>query len=179
MKERGTEAALEELKKRRLNMKFENRQLMNKNFLPISIDIASQKILIIGGGKSAFKKLQILQRFNAEVEIVALKVCDQIKQSGVKYVETAYKKELIKDYLMLYSCTNNYELDKQILADGKELGVLVNIHDKPELCQFVSPAIYQKGKITVAVGSNGEDVHESIRLRNVIQEFLTVNYNKN
>lgn len=145
---------------------------MKKNFLPVSIDISNQKILIIGGGKSAFKKLKILQRFNAEVEIIALNVCQEIKLSGVKYVERGYEKSLLKGYIMLYSCTNNFELDKQILADGKEMGVLVNIHDKPELCQFVSPAIYKNGNITVAVGSNAENVHESIRIRNEIQEFL-------
>ena len=150
---------------------------MKKNFLPVSIDISNQKILIIGGGNSAFKKLKILQRFNAEVEIIALNVCQEIKLSGVKYVERGYKKSLLKGYIMLYSCTNNFELDKQILADGKEMGVLVNIHDKPELCQFVSPAIYKNANITVAVGSNAENVHESIRIRNEIQEFLkTRNY---
>jgi len=73
---------------------------------------------------------------------------------------------------MLYSCTNNETLDRQIAQDGREAGVLVNIHDKPALCQFVSPAIYQDGNITVAVGSNAEDVMEAIRLRNKIQEFL-------
>jgi siroheme synthase-like protein len=143
-----------------------------KNFFPISIDISNQKILIIGGSESAFKKLKILQRFDADVEVVAINVCDNIKLSGVKYVERGYEKSLIKGYLMLYSCTNNFELDKQILADGKEMGVLVNIHDKPELCQFVSPAIYKNGNITVAVGSNAENVHESIRIRNEIKEFL-------
>jgi len=152
---------------------------MKKNFLPISLDIAGQTILIIGGGNDAFKKLEILQRFNADVEVLALKVCDKIKNSGVVYYETAYQKELLKGYLMLYSCSNNPELDLQIVEDGKEMGVLVNIHDKPELCQFVSPAIYRNGKITVAVGSNGEDVYESIRLRNTIQEFLTEKYFKN
>ena len=141
--------------------------------MPISIDISEQKIVLIGGGQSAYKKLKILQRFNAEIEVIGLKICDEIKASGVKYVETKYKKELLKGYFMLYSCTNNNELDKQILADGKEAGVLVNIHDKPELCQFVSPAIYKNGNITVAVASNGENVYESIRLRNKIQDFLT------
>ncbi len=150
---------------------------MKKNFLPISIDISNQKILIVGGGKSAFKKLKILQRFDAEVEVLAINVCLDIKQSGIKYVERGYEKSLLKGYVMLYSCTNNFELDKQILADGKEMGVLVNIHDKPELCQFVSPAIYKDGNITVAVGSNAENVHESIKIRNEIQEFLkTRNY---
>ncbi len=150
---------------------------MKKNFLPISLNIAGQKILIIGGGRDAYKKLEILKRFDADIEVVALNVCDEIKNSGVVYYETAYRKELLEGYLMLYSCTNNHELDRQIVKDGKDMGVLVNIHDKPALCQFVSPAIYRNGKITVAVGSNGEDVHESIRLRNTIQEFLTKNKN--
>ena len=152
---------------------------MNKKFLPVSIDISNQKILIIGGGESAFKKLKILQRFDADIEVLAINVCGKIKQSGVKYVERKYEKKLLKGYLMLYSCTNNIELDKQILTDGKEMGVLVNIHDKPELCQFVSPAIFQFKNFTVAVGSNAEDVYEAIKLRNLIGEFLTEKYFKN
>ncbi|MBN2637200.1 MAG: bifunctional precorrin-2 dehydrogenase/sirohydrochlorin ferrochelatase [Prolixibacteraceae bacterium] len=145
----------------------------DKNFMPVSIDISGQKILLIGGGQSAFKKLKLLQRFNAEVEVVAINVCNEIKNSGVTYFESAYTKEKLKGYFMLYSCTNNDELNEQILLDGKEAGVLVNIHDKPELCQFVSPAIYKNGKMTVAVASNGEDVYESIRLRDKIKEYLT------
>lgn len=146
---------------------------MKKNFLPISIDIANQKILIIGGGQSALKKINILKRFNAEIEILAINVCDEIKLLGVKFYESEYRREFLKGYLMLYSCTNNPEVNKLIVADGKKMGVLVNIHDEPELCQFVSPAIYKNGNITVAVGSNGEDVFESIKIRNSIQKFLT------
>jgi siroheme synthase-like protein len=148
---------------------------MEKNFLPISIDIANQKILIVGGGQDAFKKIKILQRFHAEVEVLALEVCKEIKESGVKYYELAYHKKYLKGYLMLYSCSNNNDLDKQIVQDCKELGVLVNIHDKPALCQFVSPAIYKHGNITIAVGSNGENVYESIRIRNLIQNKLLLN----
>ena len=73
---------------------------------------------------------------------------------------------------MLYSCTNNETLDRQIASDGKEAGVLVNIHDNPALCQFVSPSIYRDGNISVAVSSNAENVYEAIRLRNQIQEYL-------
>lgn len=142
---------------------------MKKNFLPISINIANQKILIIGGGEDAFKKLQILQRFDAEVEVLAKTVCKEIKESGIKYIEAAYHKKYLKNYIMLYSFINSKELDTQIGKDGREAGVLVNIHDRPDLCQFVSPAIYKQGNITVAVGSNGENVYESIRIRNLIQ----------
>jgi len=148
---------------------------MQKNFLPISLNIANQKILILGGGQDAFKKLKILQRFDAEVEVLALKVCEEIKNSGVKFYEMAYNKKFLKNYLMLYSCLNNNELDKQIVKDCNEAGVLVNIHDKPDLCQFVSPAIYKQGNITIAVASNGENVYESIRIRNLIKDKLQLN----
>ena len=145
---------------------------MKKNFLPISIDIAGQKILIIGGGGSAAKKIRILQRFDAEIEVIAEQFSDEVLNSGVTCIQKSYEKDDLSGYLMLYSCTNNLELDEQILADGKEAGVLVNIHDNPALCQFVSPAIYKDGNITVAVASNATDVYEAIRLRNLIQKFL-------
>lgn len=145
---------------------------MKKNYLPIAINIAGEKILIIGGGQSAWNKIKILKRFDAHVEVVALEVCEEISNSDVPYKIKPYEKSDLEGYLMFYSCTNDYELDKQIAKDGREAGVLVNIHDQPDLCQFVSPAIYQNGNIRVAVSSNATDVYASIRIRNEIKEFL-------
>lgn len=142
------------------------------NYLPISIDISDQKILIIGGGQSALKKIKILQRFDAQLEVVAESILDEIISLGIPCYRKTYEKSDLKGYLMLYSCTNNETLDVQIVKDAKEAGVLVNIHDKPSLCQFVSPAIYKDGNMSVAVSSNAQDVYESIRLRNLIQDYL-------
>ena len=151
---------------------------MKKDYLPIAIDISDQKILIIGGGQSALKKIRILQRFGANLEVVAENIIDEILTSGITCYQKRYEKNDLKGYLMLYSCTNNEALDQQIARDGKDAGVLVNIHDNPALCQFVSPAIYKDGNITVAVSSNAQDVYESIRLRNLIQEYLEMEKKK-
>ncbi len=145
---------------------------MKRSFLPISIEISGQKILIVGGGQSAFKKLELLKQFNAEIKVVALTVCDEIKSSGVEYSEKEYNKNDLQGCLMVYSCTNDKELDKQIVKDARESGVLVNIHDQPGMCQFISPAIFQYGQVTVAVSSNGRDVSESIRVRDIIKNYL-------
>lgn len=145
---------------------------MTRNFLPISIDISESKILIIGGGRRALKKIRILQRFGANIEVLAENIIDEVYATDVVCFRKKYDKSDLDGYLLLYSCTNNEMLDRQIAREGREAGVLVNIHDNPSLCQFVSPAIYQDGNITVAVGSNSENVTESIRLRNLIQEFF-------
>lgn len=145
---------------------------MVKNFLPIAIDIANQKILVIGGGQSALKKIKILLRSNASIDVVAESFIDEILESNVVCIQKTYQKEDLKGYLMLFSCTENDDLDRQIADDGRQAGVLVNVHDKPALCQFVSPAIHRDGNISIAVSSNAENVHEAIRIRNLIQDCL-------
>ena len=145
---------------------------MERNFLPISIDISNSKILIVGGGQSALKKIRILLRLGAHLEVVAENIIDEVYETGVVCFRKSYEPDDLKGYLMLYACTNNETLDWQIAEDGKAAGVLVNVHDNQALCQFVSPAIYREGNISVAVSSNAENVYEAIRLRNLIQEFL-------
>lgn len=118
------------------------------------------------------KKIKILQKSNANIHVLADNFIDEIQELDIERIQKEYEKDDLNGYLMLYSCTDDELLDRQIVADGIESGVLVNVHDKPELCQFVSPAIYRNGNISVAVSSNGENVHEAIRIRNLIQEFL-------
>lgn len=148
---------------------------MNKIFLPVSIDISGKKILVIGGGNSAFKKIRILQKYTSNIEVLAKDIIEDILHTNHKCTIKEYDKSDLKGFILVYSCTNNEELDKQIVSDANETGVLINIHDNPSLCQFVSPAIYKYGNISVAVSSNAEDVYESMRIRNLIQQFLENN----
>lgn len=143
-----------------------------KQFLPIALDITDKKILIIGGDEDAYKKLKILQRNTNLIEVIAPKIINWIKNSGVVYHEKQYSKEVLKDYFLIYSCVEDPAFVRQLIRDTKEVGVLLNIHDQPNFCQFVSPAIYKQSNISVAVSSNGEDVYESIRLRNQLKDYF-------
>ena len=149
-----------------------------KKYLPISIDITDQKVLVLGGDKSAWNKIKILHRFGVEVDVVSRKVIDPVKELGVKYTIKNYEPSDLEGYLMVYSCLNNEQIDRQVVADAKAKGILVNVHDKPALCQFISPAVYQYENMTVAVASNGQNVYHSIKLRNHLRDYLTANIKK-
>ncbi len=60
----------------------------------------------------------------------------------------------------------------QIKKDAEKLNCLVNVVDDPELCDFISPAIYKENEMTVAVSSNGQNVLKSIEWRNKIEKFI-------
>jgi siroheme synthase-like protein len=153
-------------------MKYQDRNMM---FMPISLNITDKEILIIGGGKVAFHKIQLILPYTCNLRVVAKEVCDEIKALKIPYTEKEYEKTDIENAFMIYSCTDIKELNKQVYNDGNALKILVNVVDNPPMCDFVSPAVYRKKHMTVAVGSNAQDVYASIRWRDKIRDFLEEN----
>jgi len=147
----------------------------NEIFLPISVKITNKKIVIIGGGRIASHKISFLEQFTKNISVVALEVCETIKEKGYSFKEKLYEKSDLQGAFLVYACTNIRNLNQQIKLDAETLGILTNVVDNPGLCDFVSPAIYKRGHITVAVGSNGQEVHRAIAVRNQIRQHLESN----
>ena len=141
-------------------------------FLPISLNITDKKILIVGGGRIASHKIGFLEQFTKNISVVALEVLDSIKARGYHYTEKAYEKSDLEGAFLVYACTNIIELNKKVKADTESLGILTNVVDNPKMCDFVSPAIYRHDHMTVAVGSNAQEVHRSISIRDRIKDIL-------
>jgi precorrin-2 dehydrogenase/sirohydrochlorin ferrochelatase len=144
----------------------------DKNFMPIAIDVKGKKILIIGGGAVAWHKVESLIKYTDQIEIIGKEVSQQIKQSGLNYIEKEYEKSDLDGSLIVYAATNIRELNQQIKDDAHSLNLLVNVVDNPAECDFVSPAIYRRDFISVAVSSNAQSVYKAIEVRNFIKEKL-------
>ncbi len=151
-------------------MKYKNNNEMV--FLPVSLNITGKKILIIGGGKVAAHKMEILSRFTNNITILAPDICDIIGDSNFTIIHGKYHASHLEEYYLVYACTDNHLVNEKIKKEANQLGILINVADNPELCDFVSPAIYKKGDLTVAVGSNACNVKQSIAIRNKVQNFL-------
>jgi len=141
-------------------------------FLPISLNITDKKILLIGGGRIAGHKIGFLEQFTSNISLVAIDVIDSIKAKGYAYQEKPYEKSDLEGVFLVYACTNITELNLRVKADAESLGILTNVVDNPTHCDFVSPAIFKHNHITVAVGSNAQEVYRSIAVRNKIKQWL-------
>ena len=127
---------------------------------------------MIGGGRIASHKINFLEQFTKNISVVALEVCDNIKAKGYSFKEKFYEKSDLEGAFLVYACSNIRELNHQIKLDAENLGILTNVVDNPGLCDFVSPAIYKRGHITIAVGSNGLEVLRAIEVRNKISKYM-------
>lgn len=142
------------------------------NFLPISINVTGKKILLIGGGKVATHKASILARFVTDnVTVISPYFTKEIKQLPFRFIEKIYEKEDLEGYFLVYVCTGDHELNRQIKADAEALGILTSVCDAPLLCDFVSPAIFKQEHLTIAVASNAQNVYQSVAVRDRIAKL--------
>jgi siroheme synthase-like protein len=149
-----------------------NPVVLNKEFMPIAIDIRDKRILLIGGGRVALHKIYSLQQYHAELYVLATEICDEIKMQEVNFTEKLYESLDLDGAFLVYACTNIRSLNEQVYNDCKARSILVNVVDNPPLCDFVSPAIYKKGFMSIGVTSNARSVYKSIEVRNKIKSLL-------
>jgi siroheme synthase-like protein len=138
-------------------------------FLPVSINITDKKILLVGGGKVAFHKAGILSRFTDNAVVISPEFQEGFTGLPFTLIRKRYEPADLTGAFLVYVCTGDPSLNEQIKADCEKQGILASVCDNPALCDFVSPAIYRKGNMTVAVSSNAQNVRQSIDVRNQIQ----------
>lgn len=152
-------------------LKPSNRGVM-KIFLPINVRIDDKKILFVGGGKIAMHKIKTVEQYSRNITLVAPEIHEDLQGAGFEEIYKEYEKSDLAGFFLVYACTNNLELNKTIKQDAAECGILVNVVDNRELSDFISPAVFKKEGMTVAVSSNGEDVKKSVEWRNTIKSIL-------
>lgn len=141
-------------------------------FLPISINITGKKILLIGGGNVGYHKASILYRFTDKATIIAPEFHEGFNNLPFTLVQKRYSTEDLEGAFLVYICTENKELNHTIKKECEERGILASVCDDPIECDFTSPAIYKNGNVTIAIASNAQNVHQSIGIRDRVQELV-------
>ncbi|MBU2591715.1 MAG: bifunctional precorrin-2 dehydrogenase/sirohydrochlorin ferrochelatase [Nitrospinota bacterium] len=141
-------------------------------YLPILLNLKNKKILVVGGGDVALRKVKTLKQFTENITVVGTIIDTEIKGMVGEYYEKDYNSSFLDGHFLVYVCTDNKELNQQIKREANKLGLLVNVVDNRRLCDFISPALYTDKEMVVAVSSNGKNTLKAIRWRDRIKEIF-------
>lgn len=154
--------------------------LLERNELfPIFLKLKQLRVLIVGGGYVGMEKLQaiISNSPSATITLVATKISDEIKEFAKQYytitlVEKPYEINDF-DYIdIAIAAINDPVISREVADDAKKRGILVNVADKPELCDFYLGSIVQKGSLKIAISTNGKSPTVAKRLKEVIGDMI-------
>lgn len=150
------------------------------NFFPILVNLERFPCLIIGGGKVAYRKVLSLQEFNAKITILSPKICKPLlelaEKSRIQIIKKYYSKEFIKKYKIIFSATDNPEINKKVRNDCTDEGILLNVVDNPALCDFILPANIKRGNLTVSISTQGQAPFYTKEIKKKLNTIITPIY---
>lgn len=155
-------------------------------FFPMFMDVREKKIVFIGAGKIATRRIKVLAGFQTKLTVVAPTLTDELAdmlQSGdVEYIpkkmtliHTKKDEEISLDELsadIVFACTDDNELNHDIYTYCKEHGILVNNCSNHDECDFYFPGLVKKENIVVGVNAGGNAHAQAKQIREKIEEIL-------
>ena len=149
------------------------------NLFPVFLKLEEMNLLIIGGGKVALEKLNAVLNNSPKtnIRLVAITIDDSIKtlaasHKNIELIESAYQPNHLRNINLVIAAVNDISLAEQIQHDAHQHNLLVNIADKPALCDFYLSSVVSKGNLKVAISTNGKSPTIAKRLKDVFSELL-------
>jgi siroheme synthase-like protein len=146
---------------------------------PIFLKLESLPILIVGGGNVGLEKLQAILNNAPEtrVTLVALQIQQPIFElsqrfPNIRLLEREFRPEDAAEAELAILAVNDPQESIRIRDLIKRKGLLVNVADQPELCDFYLSSIVQKGNLKIAISTNGKSPTIAKRLKEWLNEVL-------
>lgn len=149
-------------------------------YYPVNLDIRGRDCLVVGGGQVGTRKVKGLLKSGARVTVVSPEATPAIfkmaENSTIVWHKRAYQSADMQNRFLVVGATDNETLNRKIQADAETQKALCNIADRPELCNFILPAIVQQGDLVIAASTSGLSPAFAKRLRKELQQAYGEEY---
>jgi precorrin-2 dehydrogenase/sirohydrochlorin ferrochelatase len=149
-------------------------------YYPILVDLAGRKVLIVGGGNVAQRKIESLLQYDAEVLVVGRELTatlrDYIEDGKITYLGPEFQKEHINGAILVIAATDDPALNRLVSTCARDSGSLVNSVDQPADCTFIVPAVLKRGDLLIAVSTSGKSPALAKKVREDLESHFGEEY---
>jgi precorrin-2 dehydrogenase/sirohydrochlorin ferrochelatase len=142
-------------------------------YFPIQLDIHGRPCLVVGGGRVGTRKAKSLISCGGHVTVVSLSVTDELRALAAAGDLTLLQREYdhldLQGMFLVMGATDDETLNRRIRTDAERLKILCNIADRPEQCDFILPAVVQRGDLVLTVSTSGRSPALAKKLRKDLQ----------
>lgn len=152
------------------------------NHFPIFLRLQDQRVLIVGGGEVAARKLRLLRAAGAQVEIVARKLNEEIAgmhaSGAIRHVGERFEPAQLQGCRLAVAATDDAALNHEVSRAAQALGIPVNVVDDPAASTYITPSIVQRDPVTIAISTDGAAPVLARRLRERLEALLPSAYGR-
>ncbi len=141
---------------------------------PVFLDLHDMAVLVVGGGRIGARKAEGLASAGARIRLVAIEVSEHVDPTIIDEIRVGpFSIGDLDGMRLVVTATGDAVVDAEVSGHARAAGIWTNAADQPVDCEFILPAIARRGRVSVAVSTDGASPALARELRNVIDEFLT------
>lgn len=125
------------------------------NTFPVSLKVEGQSIVIAGGGVEALNKARLAVKTSARVVVIAAEISADFSNLDVELVERAFVPADLENAALVFVADESAE-SLGAIAAARARNIPLNVVDRPELCDFYTPAVVDRAPISIAISTEGD-----------------------
>lgn len=146
------------------------------HYFPAFFDLSAQKVLVVGGGEVALRKIALLERCGAKITVVAREVLPEIRERAAAGKIRALIREFVPPDLdgarLVIVATSRRAVNRWIASLSEARAIPVNVVDDREASRFIVPALIDRDPVLVAISTGGTSPVLARRLRERLEALI-------
>lgn len=142
---------------------------------PMFLQMAGRNVVIVGGGEQAAQKARLILKTEARLVLVAQALDPELAalvRDGRAAQVTTLSVDVFRDAALVFVATGCVGLDYAAHALAKDAGAVVNVVDRPALCDAITPSIVDRDPVVVAISTEGTAPVLARQIRSRLETLL-------
>lgn len=152
----------------------------NVIYFPVYLEISNRKVLVVGGGAVAQRKIESLLEAGAVIIVASKDLTPKIEQYGeegkIMIIGREYEDGFLENVFMVIAATDDADLNHRISQDALKKGLLINAVDQPSDCNFIFPSIIRRGDLILAISTSGKSPALARKIRTELEHEFGKEY---
>ena len=142
-------------------------------FFPMFVNIEDEKIIVLGGGNAALKKVYSLINFGCRIAVIAPRICDELKAiRGISVHEMNLTLDVLDNAYMVVAATNRPEVNDKIGRYCLDRNIPVNVADNPALSSFLFPGVIYRDELVLGITTGGCSPSVSKEVKKLVERAI-------
>ena len=130
------------------------------SFYPVFVELHEKKVVVVGGGRVAFRKVLTLKECGAVIHLAGRaltpELAEMVDKNEIRFLGQEFQEEFLDEAFMVIAATDDKALNRHISTCARKKRVLVNAVDQPPDCDFIVPSILRRGDLQIAISTSGK-----------------------
>lgn len=142
-------------------------------YYPINIDITDKKCVVLGGGWVAERKVESLLKCCGAVTVISPDLTPRLKEllshGKIQHVCRAYQRGDFEGAFLVFGATSDSRVNSDASQEAIKREILVNIVDKPEICNFIVPSVVDRDDLVITISTSGKSPALAKKIRGELE----------